>query len=71
MAISQIQINKVKFKLIVKRYQNNQMSGQRLGKLFHETFKLDRVSEQSTLLNLYAKDGIQAIRLMRELFNLD
>ena len=62
-------IEKKAFEIFLHKYKNGKFAGQRLGQAFYNHFKLDRVSDQEALLNLYQKDGEEALNLIKKIFS--
>ena len=62
-------IEKKEFDNFMKKHKNGKFGSQRLGQSFFNHFKLHRINDQTSLHNLYAKDGDQAMNLIKQLFN--
>ena len=62
-------IEKKSFQVFLHEYKNRRFAGQRLGQAFYNHFKLDKISSQNALLNLYQKDGEEALNLIKKIFS--
>lgn len=65
-----LSIEKRAYEKFLEKFKNSSMGTQRLGQAFYDYFKLDRLSNQEQLLNLYAKDGEHAKRCILTVFDL-
>ena len=63
-----LQIEKRKYELFMKDFKKGKFGGQRLGQAFYDYFKLDRLSNQQQLNNVYEKDGEHAARCIETVF---
>ena len=52
---------KEEFDLFLKELKSGKYRGQRVGQAFYNHFNLHKVSDQSKLQNIYAKDGKRAV----------
>jgi hypothetical protein len=59
------------FAIFTHKFNDGKFGTQRLGQAFYDYFKLDKLSNQAALKNLYAKDGKQAANLIMELFEFN
>lgn len=55
-------IESCKFEKFLADFKKGKFGTQRLGQAFYNEWKLERVSDQSSLNNIWAKDGEHAIR---------
>jgi hypothetical protein len=63
-----MEIEKQVFDIFMQKFKCGKFGTQRLGQAFCNEFNLHRVSDQTTLHNLYAKDGEHALNLIKTLF---
>lgn len=60
-----------KFEEFNRKFDKGDCGTQRYGQAFHGFFKLDKITDQTVLKNLYAKDGQHARNLVKELFEFN
>lgn len=65
--VGKITIEKLKFDDFLKNFKKGSFGTQRLGQAFYDQFKLDRMTDQSALNNIYAKDGDHAIKCIHQI----
>lgn len=70
MAIDKPSIEKREYERFLQAYKAGDMGKQRLGQAFYNHFSLHKLSNQTQLNNLYAKDGEHAMRSIQEIFSL-
>lgn len=68
--LQQCSIEQAEWERFCKRFKDGGFGQQRLGQAFYNHFSLHKISDQSPLHNLYAKDGEHAKSLIKQLFNL-
>lgn len=61
-------IEKKAFDVFMEKFQSGSFAGQRLGQAFYNEFKLHKLKDQSSLHNLYAKDGSHAVSSIKAIF---
>lgn len=66
-----LQLEKHKYDRFLKDFKDGKFGNQRLGQAFYDFFRLDRLTDQEQLKNLYAKDGDQAKNLINEIFEFN
>jgi hypothetical protein len=66
-----ITIKKRAFDKFVKKFKEGEYGTQRLGQAFYNEFKLDKLSNQTQLNNIYAKDGEHALSSIRIMCNFN
>lgn len=57
-----------KFEVFLHKFYAGKYGKQRLGQAFYNEFNLHKLTDQTALHNLYAKDGKQAQNLIKTLF---
>lgn len=60
-----------KYLEFVNNHKLGMYLGQRFGQAFYNFFDLYKIADQSSLEDLYEKDGIEAIELINELFDFN
>lgn len=61
-------IEKKRFDDFIKKFKKGGHGSQRLGQAFYNEFNLHRLNDQGSLKNLYAKDGDNAMALIKQIF---
>jgi len=71
MGNEKLTIEKRKFEIFMGKYRLGKFGNQRLGQAFYDYFKLDRLKNQKSLNNIYAKDGQHALNSVYEMFEFN
>lgn len=58
-------IEQRKFDIFMKKFKDGKFGSQRLGQAFYNEFNLHKLSDQSLLNNIYAKDGDHALNSIK------
>ncbi len=66
--VTMLQIEKFEFDRFMAMFKDNKFPHQRLGQAFYNHFNLHRLSDQTRLNNIYAKDRDHAVRCINEIF---
>ena len=64
-------IEQRKFDEFMRKFKAGKFGTQRLGQAFFNCFDLHKVDDQTSLHNLYAKDGEHAINSIKEIFTFN
>lgn len=64
-------IEQRKFDNFMRDFKKGKFGTQRLGQAFFNYFDLHKVDDQTSLHNLYAKDGEHAINSIKEIFTFN
>lgn len=71
MAINKPTLEAEEYHRFLKEYYNGTTyTNQRLGEALYNYLKLHKVTDQSSLLNIYEKTGEEALNTIRNLFDL-
>lgn len=63
-------IEKRQYEMFLDRFNKKLLGTQRLGQAFYDHFKLDKLTDQKQLANIYAKDGEHAKASILAIFDL-
>lgn len=64
-------IEQRKFDEFMRKFKDGKFGTQRLGQAFFNYFDLHKVDDQTSLQNLYAKDGEHAVNSIKEIFTFN
>ena len=64
-------IEQRKFDEFMRDFKNGKFGTQRLGQAFFNCFDLHKVDDQTSLHNLYAKDGEHALNCIKQVFSFN
>jgi hypothetical protein len=56
------------YEVFCRKFENGEFGTQRFGQAFYNEFSLHKVHDQTSLKNLYAKDGQHARNSIKEIF---
>lgn len=63
-------IEKRQYEIFLEKFNKTLLGKQRLGAAFFDYFKLDKLTNQEQLCNIYAKDGEHAKASIQAIFDL-
>lgn len=69
--MNKLQIEKQSFQMFMEKWDAGEFKFLRFGQAFYNHFKLNRLSNQDQLLNLYELDGEVAKKIINQVFSFN
>jgi len=66
-----LQLEKKAYQVFLRLWRGNKFPELRFGQAFYNHFKLHRLADQEQLRNLYEKDGVEARKVIEQVFRIE